>query len=255
MTEQQWLACRDPGRLLSALHGLRGRCSATGQPSPNPECFRLFACACCRRLWHLLEFGDRYAVECLEIYAAGGPREALLKARRFHREAGNAASAGISGSYGADYATRMRAWAGGLASSAVWRATSGPPTKAAMAYEDSARAAGSWEAAEHWRPDQPAPPLNWNLSSANELAIQADLLRDIFGDPFRPVAFDPAWRTPMVRGLAEGIEQEQAFDRLPILADALEEAGCTSDALLSHCRSPGPHVRGCWALGLVLSRP
>jgi hypothetical protein len=72
------------------------------------------------------------------------------------------------------------------------------------------------------------------------------LLRDLFGNPFRPVACDPAWRTPSVRRLAEVIYEEGAFDRLPILADALEEAGCDNADILSHLRGPGPHVRGCW---------
>jgi hypothetical protein len=83
---------------------------------------------------------------------------------------------------------------------------------------------------------------------------QADLIRCIFGDPFRPVAVDPAWLTSDVLTLARGIYDEKAFDRLPILADALQDAGCEDEALLSHCRGPGPHVRGCWVADLVLGK-
>jgi hypothetical protein len=83
---------------------------------------------------------------------------------------------------------------------------------------------------------------------------QAGFLRDIFANPFRPAAFDPAWRTPIVRRLAEAIYDERAFDRLPILADALEEAGCANADILSHLRGPGPHVQGCWVLDLVLGK-
>jgi hypothetical protein len=79
------------------------------------------------------------------------------------------------------------------------------------------------------------------------------LLRDIF-NPFRPVVFDPAWRSETVSALAAGIYAERAFDRLPILADALEEAGCDQPDILYHCRGPGPHVRGCWAVDLVLGK-
>jgi hypothetical protein len=79
-------------------------------------------------------------------------------------------------------------------------------------------------------------------------------LRDIVGNPFRPVAIDPAWRTSTVVGLATAIYAERAFDRLPILADALEDAGCDQLDLLAHCRSDGPHVRGCWAVDLVLGK-
>jgi hypothetical protein len=83
---------------------------------------------------------------------------------------------------------------------------------------------------------------------------QASLFRDIFGNPFRPVAFDPEWQTTTALALARGIYDDRAFDRLPILADALQDAGCDSDDLLNHLRGPGPHVRGCWALDLVLGK-
>jgi len=76
----------------------------------------------------------------------------------------------------------------------------------------------------------------------------------IFGNPFRPVTLNPAWRTATVIALAEAIYADRAFDRLPILADALEEAGCTSAEVLNHCRQPGEHVRGCWAVDLVLGK-
>jgi hypothetical protein len=75
-----------------------------------------------------------------------------------------------------------------------------------------------------------------------------DLLRDILGDPFRPVLFAQRWRTEPVAALAEGIYRERAFDRLPILADALEEAGCDDERVLAHCRCSGPHARGCWVV-------
>jgi len=83
---------------------------------------------------------------------------------------------------------------------------------------------------------------------------QAALLREFFGNPFRPVTVDPGWRRSDVVALARDIYAERAFDRLPILADALQDAGCDSDDLLTHLRGPGPHVRGCWALDLVLGK-
>jgi len=71
------------------------------------------------------------------------------------------------------------------------------------------------------------------------------LLRDIFGNPFRPVAFDPAWRSEAAVGIARGIYDDRAFERLPILADTLQDAGCEHSDILAHCREPGTHVRGC----------
>jgi hypothetical protein len=78
------------------------------------------------------------------------------------------------------------------------------------------------------------------------------LVREIFGNPFRPPRFDPAWRTPDVMGLARTIYDEKAFDRLPILSDALLDAGCNEDRILAHCREAGPHARGCWVVDRVL---
>jgi hypothetical protein len=77
------------------------------------------------------------------------------------------------------------------------------------------------------------------------------LVRDILGYPFAPVKFDKRWRTETVKLLTEGITAEGKFDRLPILADALEEAGCDDADILSHCRGPEPHVRGCWVVDLI----
>ena len=80
------------------------------------------------------------------------------------------------------------------------------------------------------------------------------VFRDIFGNPFRPVAADPAWLTPTAVAIATALYAHRAFDRMPILADALEEAGCTNADVLLHCRSGGPHVRGCWVVDLLLEK-
>ncbi|QDU19479.1 hypothetical protein [Urbifossiella limnaea] len=85
-------------------------------------------------------------------------------------------------------------------------------------------------------------------------APYADLLREIYGDLFLAEAFDPSWRTEAVVGLARGMYAERDFGPMPVLADALEDAGCTSGEVLDHCRGPGPHVRGCWVVDLVLGK-
>jgi hypothetical protein len=85
-------------------------------------------------------------------------------------------------------------------------------------------------------------------------SAQCDRLRCIFGNPFHPVTADPGWLTASVAALTRRIYHERAFDRLPILADALEEAGCTDPYLLAHCRGPGPHVRGCWPVDALLGK-
>jgi hypothetical protein len=85
-----------------------------------------------------------------------------------------------------------------------------------------------------------------------ERKAQTALVREVFGNPFRRAALDPSWRSPNVVQLARTIDKEQSFEHLPILADALADAGCDNEELLGHCRAPGLHVRGCWAVALIL---
>lgn len=82
----------------------------------------------------------------------------------------------------------------------------------------------------------------------------AALLRDIFGNPFRPVGVSPEWRTATAITLAGRMYESRDFDSMPILADALQDAGCDDADILDHCRGPGPHVRGCWVVDLVLGK-
>jgi hypothetical protein len=97
---------------------------------------------------------------------------------------------------------------------------------------EAARAAGEWENEE----------------------IQCHLVRDIFGNPFRPVVFSPSWRTDTAVALARTMYDSREFSAMPILADALQDAGCDNPDILSHCRGEGPHVRGCWVVDLVLGK-
>jgi hypothetical protein len=81
---------------------------------------------------------------------------------------------------------------------------------------------------------------------------QAQLLRCVVGNPFRPVAFDPLWRTAALVEIADSIYANRAFDRMPTLGDALEDGACDHPRVLEHCRDRGPHVRGCWVVDKVL---
>jgi hypothetical protein len=88
-------------------------------------------------------------------------------------------------------------------------------------------------------------------------STKAQLLRDLAGDPFGPVAIDTAWlawHDGVIPRLAQAVYDERAFERLPILADALEEVGCADPTILGHLRGPGPHVRGCWVVDLLLGK-
>src|SRR5262249_52297961 len=141
--------------------------------------------------------------------------------------------------------------------------TGGPGARSAASAAAPVLSSPEW--ANAWLPELaaraaanegPSGPLR--SSHPSEEAAQAVLLRDIIGDPFHPPspvsAAWLAWNGSAVRKVAECIYAENAFDRLGILADALEEAGCADAELLGHLRGPGPHVKGCWAVDAVLVR-
>ncbi len=214
MTEREWLACTNPMSMLNFL---------TGKASERK--FRLFACACCRRIWHLItEPALQSAIHIAEKYADG---KATTKA---------AAKAAIGLDAGA---SSVRA--------AVFSAVS---LEGRPAYGAAIAARGAVVAAlthSEWGEADDAP--------ASEFQKQADYLRDLIGPTaFRSVPIEPEWLTASVRALAQDFYEERASEVLPILADALEDAGCTNADILSHCRIPGPHVRGCWLVDLLLNK-
>jgi len=212
MTEAEWLAFDNPVPMLEFLKG-----------KANSRKMRLFACACCRRLWHrLTDERSRKAVEAAERYADGLIPHAELK--RAWTEASEAYH-----------------WASeGAAAQVAMKAAN--PSRSGIAEDVSlfARVADS-----AWRTKPP------------ERTAQATLLRELLGNPFRPVAFAPswlAWSGACVVKLARAIYEEHRFEDLPILADALEEAGCDNADILSHLRDLGPHVRGCWVVDAILGK-
>jgi hypothetical protein len=115
-----------------------------------------------------------------------------------------------------------------------------------LAAVSSACTVAEMAALKKWREGEPA---------GAEEAAQVALVRDLFANPFRPVTFDPAWLTPSVRSLAESMYRQRDFDLMPLLGGALEQAGCTNEDILNHCRDPKQvHVRGCWVVDLLLGK-
>jgi hypothetical protein len=101
---------------------------------------------------------------------------------------------------------------------------------------------------------QSAPEWHCYAQRCSQLC---DLFQDIFGNPFQHISVRPAWlrwNGGAILKLDQAIYRDRTFDRLPILADALEDAGCTDRAILAHLRGPGPHVRGCWVVDLLLGK-
>jgi hypothetical protein len=225
MTEVDWLTSTDSHALLAFVR-LR---QASGRK------LRLFACACCRAVWPLLlEEETRHAIEVSEAFA-----DALLSA-----DALNAAAAVVS-------RRNLDAWA------ALWQ-----PGVTQADRERHLRTGAAWDATgDPVRPEgvavKLAALLGDHAGTGPAGARHCVLLRELFSNPFRSFFVDPAWLTwsdGTVRGLAQAIYDERSFDRLPILGDALEDAGCADTELLAHCRGAGLHVRGCWALDLLLGR-
>jgi hypothetical protein len=102
------------------------------------------------------------------------------------------------------------------------------------------------ETAESW-------PMSGLADVSDELVVS--LLREFFPNPFVPLDWNPDWFTTTVRDLARHIDTARAFDSMPILADALQDAGCADEQILTHCRTDHPHARGCWVLDAVLRKP
>jgi hypothetical protein len=210
MNEQEWLTCSNAEIMVDFLQMQR---------KVSARKFRLFAIACCRRVWHWFDNDEssRRALQVAEHYVDGQASE---------QDLWNANQApGQSGSV-TYQATNPNAGEGafGAAASIAEGITNCFPIEEV-------------QAAYH-----------------RESLEQSRLSRCIFANPFRPVTPDAAWLTAEVKTLAQAIYVDRAFERLPELADALAEAGSSNQDILSHCRGTGPHVRGCWVVDLVLGK-
>lgn len=175
----------------------------------------LFLCACCRSVWSWLDQATQASVEHAEKLA-GTPLSVRVKID--------------------------------LADGSTWRADKrlGEFTTSDEGHGTNLREATSIAS----RIDS-----IYNLTAAQSgQAVQSDIVRDIFGNPFRSVAFDARWRTSNAVRVARTIYDDLAFDRMPMLAVALMDAGCEDEQVISHCRSDGSHVRGCWVVDLVLGK-
>ncbi len=219
MNGEEWLKSIEPMPMLDYLRGNR----------VSDRKLRLYAVACCRRIWDfLIDERSRGAGEAAEGFADGlVDRENLVLARDEARE--------VKGILSGPSQTLFR--------------------RAANAAFDTTRDTGS--SASNNAPYEAARALNFedhNRCDEGELRQQADLIRCIFGNPFRLVFLDSVWLTPNVVSLAQAIYDDRAFDRMPILGDAIEETGCGNADIIDHCRSPTEHVRGCWVVDALLGK-
>jgi hypothetical protein len=237
MTEAEWLASDDPARMLTFIGDWLGN----KRRKAGRRKLRLFGCACARQLWpQMTDPRSRHAVEVAERLADGqasahevehasadaGAAETEITFRRL--VGGRECQETVPGGEWLEDDERMAA----LGACRVLSSHVGQ-----FAY--AGRVVTYGEAS----PEYPVFRIRCSW--------QAAALRCVFGNPFRPVVVEPAWRTREALALAASIYEERAYDCLPILADALEEAGCTDADVLGHCRQPGEHVRGCWVVDLI----
>jgi hypothetical protein len=224
VTEAEWLACSDPEAMLGC-----------GRGKISERQLRLFAVSCCRMVWHLLHKRARKAITITEEFVDGRKTaQAWEEARRglWHNTYYLVTPRNLSGTAREAAKSAARAVNAALAPEGI------PTTCCREVIEAQLL---ETEGQHH------------SLARAG----LAQLLRDILGNPFRPATAEPswlAWNGGTVMQLTEGIYDDRAFDRLPVLADALEESGCADRTILEHCRGSGPHVRGCWAIDLLLAK-
>lgn len=216
VTADEWDRCPRSDWMLLPLHEWLLANPALARPFDRK--LRLYAAACCRRCWNLFE-RDLFqrAVEAAERLADG--RADGLELAAIH-DAIMAIPTPNAQSHCIENMTLKLISVGGMQCAAA----------AAM---DLGVAIG-WD---HFEP---------------VVQGQAQLLRCVVGNPFRSVAFDPLWRSSAVVEIADSLYADRAFERMPMLADALEDAGCAHTGVLQHCRDGGPHVRGCWVIDKLL---
>jgi hypothetical protein len=225
VTEAEWLAATDPAPMLNFLR----------EEPANQRRLRMFGCACCRRAWHLLsDESSQKAVEATEAWAEG-------------------------------IVSKNELWA---ACDAAEFAEASAPTEQHLSVATAATciSADSWNPSTDTASDEAAGYAADALTTGEagfsaERSVQCVLRRCMWGNPCRRVAVIPTWRTRTVIDLAASAYAQRSptsgeldSARLSLLADALEDAGCTDAELLGHLRGPGTHVLGCWAVDLVLGK-
>ena len=241
MTEAEWLANDSPYLMLQFV---RHRASKRK--------LRLYACACCRQVWNLmLDVRSRKAVEVSEKYADG-----LASKEEMSAAQGEASAAVQVASQKKVYPLPKveTTWFKGQL---VFFTKHGEAAKAAKAAARStdrfSTMTEEMSQASGWALN--AEAIGHTVSEIHEFRKRySNLLRCIFGNPFRPVVAFPTWLTHDALVVAQTIYDNRAFTKMPALANALERTRCEDQEILSHCMNPSEHAMGCWVVDLVLGK-
>ncbi len=243
MKEGKWLGNSNAYELIEHVG------SRSGPPRLRP--LRLFACACCRRWWPFLteewarravEVSEQFADDRVDEAARAEAEQAAREVNRFVTEQSSLTEEERQGAlppWWTNEVCRFMHWA------SIWAVMKPTAAGSVVTCESGAvQALGRGATAPGGIPF--VPPRD-----------TARLVREVFGNPFRPAVIDPrwlAWGGGTVPRMARAIYEERRFADLPVLADALEEAGCADAGILGHCREPAGHVPGCWLLDALLGR-
>jgi hypothetical protein len=259
MTEADWLAATDPQPMLGFLRKSRG---------VSERKVRLFDCGCCRRLspffppdavlgYRVIDLLDK----CEEDADGKVSPEEVAWLQAVASELTSELYEELCTTQG--FGSGLPWLAAREVRNLIVRDPSQPPRpKDVFGEEGFEEVRGDWLADDSedvpWEEREPTAEAAREPAEARARANECDLIRDLFGNPFRPApALAPsvlAWDGGTVVKVAAAVYDERAFDRLPVVADALEDAGCTDAELLGHCRGGGEHVRGCWVVDLVLAK-
>lgn len=245
MSEKEWLICARPDLMLLHLQRQFGFRTLRRK-------IRLFICACRRLGWELATTPDeRSAVEAAERFADGQATHVERDAARWKLRFDQPRSRSI----------RLDCFQGrpltNMPQMIAFFACEADNRLGDAAFRTAACLVQAWTEAALGPNAHQRPGSEWGRYVAMHRRSVCYFLRDIFGNPFRTISIDSLWvewNDGIVLKLAQALYDEYAFDRLPILADALEEAECTDADILDHCRRPGEHVRGCWVIDLILGR-
>jgi hypothetical protein len=254
MTDEEWLAYSEwlaydvPTGMLEVLRS-----------TASERKLRLFAIACCHRILHLIpDKRSKRAIELAEIVADEKVEvEILLQTAR---NAGDVTPMAWKMLQGNNLKANLAAARVITPFFTVELAKQIAQMEAEVLGEEAADLVSDVSAILPFDETDEEEYRQWVQEDAqrttenNQEILQAVLLRDIFGNPYLPIALEPDWLTSTVVALAAGIYQNRAFDRMPILADAFQDAGCEHEDILNHCRGDGPHVRGCWLVDLILGK-
>ena len=245
MTEQEWLGCTEPQKMVRFL-----------RDKASDRKLRFFACACGWSICPLLKEKQisRKTIEFAERFADGLATRSELHGNAWGKTGSFSGvvmrKAWDAAEYSADHAS-------GMVEMVVRELDREATAIFNSAFEEAYDQQGL-RLGEAYQKADAASPADWvekgRSARKEEQEKQTGFLRDIFGNPFRPARVDPSWMTPTVIAPAQTIYDDRAFDRMPELADALHDAGCDNEKILSHCRGPGPHVRGCWVVDLLLGK-